>query len=240
MSGLSRAALALLALLAGGLAAAEPALQPFRARYALALRGVPVGEALVQLDIDADGRYRMRARSQADAALKLLLPDRLADSAEGHVGADGVAPLHYTHERSGGSKREFTEIAFDHGAGEVQVQSDEGAARLPLRPGMFDPLSLQLYAMWSLRAQRPLGTVTLVDDASPDAYAVTEQGHETVDTGLGRLDAVKLLRGKPGDRKLAAFWFAPAHGYLPVQVQQWRKGRETLRMTLLGVSSGTP
>ncbi|HMZ10789.1 MAG TPA: DUF3108 domain-containing protein [Plasticicumulans sp.] len=209
----------------------------FTARYSLALSGVPVGEATVTLDEPAPGRYRMRSEAAAKGQLAMLLPDRLSEEAEGTFGDDGPQPGHYRHERRGGRERESVRIDFDPAAGEVRIEEAGSApAKLALAPGMLDPLSLQLRAMWLLRQGRPPESFTLVDDASPDTYRVESAGRETVKTGRGPVEAEVLRRGRPGDKRTATFWFAPKFGYVPVQIVQTRKGRETLRMTLIDVS----
>ena len=83
---------------------------------------------------------------------------------------------------------------------------------------------------------RPPEAFTLVDDASPNAYTVEDAGRETVRTARGPVEAVALRRGRPGDKRVATFWFAPKFGFIPVQIVHMRKGRETLRMTLIDVA----
>lgn len=228
-----------LAIAATGFSGADAALPvpTFTARYTLTLSGVPVGEATVRLEEPAPGRYRMRSEAAAKGQLAMLLPDRLREEAEGIFTDDGPQPQRYEHDRRGGRERESVKIAFDAAAGEVRIdESGSAPARLTLKPGMLDPLSLQLRAMWLLRQGRPPEAFTLVDDASPDTYTVEAAGRDTVQTGRGAVEAEVLRRGKPGDRRTATFWFAPKLGYVPVQIVQTRKGRETLRMTLIDAS----
>lgn len=227
------------ALLAAALALPAAALPvpTFTARYTLALSGAPVGEATITLDEPSPGRYRMRSEAAAKGQIAVLLPDRLSEEAEGTFTDTGPQPERYRHERRGGRERESVHIEFDAARDEVRVEEAGTApARLALKPGMVDPLSLQLRAMWLLRTGRQPETFTLVDDASPNAYTVEDAGRETVQTARGPVEAVALRRGRPGDKRVATFWFAPKFGYIPVQIVHMRKGRETLRMTLLDVA----
>jgi len=226
------AAACLLPALALAAPAADGGLPPFSARYTLAFSGLTIGEAVVRLERDGE-HYRMLSTASAKGPFAMMVPDRLREEAEGRFSADGPLPDRYLHERSGGKDEELTRIRFDRQAGKVYVLDDGRQAELELRPQMVDPLGLQLLVMWRLRSGQPLGSVELVDDATPSQYTVSEKGHETVQTGLGALDAVRLDRGQPGDKKVLRLWFSPRLGWLPVQIVQLRKGRETLRMTLL-------
>ncbi len=230
---MKRAAFALLTL--GGAALAHAAPPPaFTARYQLALYGTPVGESVLSLSYTG-GRYTMRSSTRAEGPAALLVRDRLEERAEGELGPDGPRPLAYAHRRSGGKDEESVRIAFDRARGEVRVDDDGQQAAFTLAGDMLDPLSLQLAVMWRLAEGRPLGAVTLVDDAEPERPTLAEQGRERVRTALGELEAIRLARDKPGGKRVTTFWFAPQFAYLPVQVTQLRKGREVLRMTLLAV-----
>ncbi|MDQ2694845.1 MAG: DUF3108 domain-containing protein [Pseudomonadota bacterium] len=228
------------ALLAGLLAAslAAPAraqslpLPPYEARYQVYAAGIPLGEAVVTLKDEGNGRYSMSSRVQPNDFAALLVSDRISEQASGEFRKDNFRPLSYEQRHQDGKETNVTTLAFDWKASKLKARHNAEQATLPLTADVVDPLSLHLAARWDLKSGRTPDRYTIVDDTELKTYQIRMEGKETLKTPLGALETQRVSQQKPGSSRVTTFWFAPALDYLVVQVAQRKDGKEVLRMVI--------
>ncbi|MFO1351328.1 MAG: DUF3108 domain-containing protein [Gammaproteobacteria bacterium] len=238
MTGLLRLGM-VLSLLGGMVGAANAAdglpLKPFVAHYKVFGMGMSLGEGAITLSDEGNGRYRMRSEVHPTGVTAFLIKDRIREDAVGEFQGDVPRPSEYSYEQNGGKKKRNTHLRFDWQTGQVHARYNDKQATFALEPRTVDPLSLYLLAMRDLQQQRASSQYTLINRLKLKTYQIDRQPNESVDTPLGRLQAVRVTRQSADDSRATTLWFAPALDYLPVQVVQTEDGDESFRMVLESV-----
>jgi hypothetical protein len=218
-------------------AATPLAMTPFEARYTVYGKGLPIGESIMTLTDDGNGRYSMRSEVRPNALAALVISGYLSERVNGELREGIVYPQNYEQQRSGGRESKLSRLRFDWQQHSLQAQEDGEQVTLPLTAGVVDPLSLHLQVMQDLRRGRTPSQYTLVDDAQLKTYQVRFEGEETLKTPLGNLRTLRFNQSKPGASRVTLLWFAPSLNYLAVQIIQKKKGNEELRMLIEHLSS---
>ena len=141
-------------------------------------------------------------------------------SSEGGLDDMGVAPRRALEPLGAGRATTL----FDRQ--QQMIVSAIGAWRAPLFGGSQDTGSvlLQLGGMGRSMETQLLSVTRIWVGGAPGARLERYRmmGRETIETGIGAIDAVHLVRLAPPDMPdapLLEVWFAPAHAWLPVQLR---------------------
>ena len=238
--------LAGLALLVPALGTATPAAprlpDHFTATYDVQAAGQTIGETRWTLATAPEGRYRLESMTRAVGLFSLLLSgDRREASLWVYDPTRRPRPLRYTFEKGGG-KPQTASIDFDWAARTATSAYRGKTVTLPLTAGTLDALVYVLALMQDLQSGRPDLTYTLAERGKVKTYVLSREGTETVRTGLGPVEALKLTRVDEEGRR-TTLWCAPTLGFLPVQMEHQESGGGGLTLRLRsseGLSSSIP
>lgn len=164
------------------------------------------------------GKYAVKF----DAGISMLVTkvNLLALASEGEVSEAGFAPLKATEKRRGKS---LTATHFDAGQGRITFSAIPEAAPMPKGAQDKATLPLQLAAIARADPSQFDGgiDITVGEERGTSVYHFMVVGRETIDTGLGRLEALRLARPpKPGSyNSRLDVWLAPARGWYPVRIR---------------------
>lgn len=173
------------------------------------------GVTIIEWSLGADGRYDLRLSTQAVGMTVLEL------RSEGTLRAFGLAPDRYTETRA---RRSAASANFDWDGRRVTFsrQPHERA----LVDGLQDRLSFQIQLMLLGQAQPQRfreGALTVMLMAGRDdvaLYRFRSAGSDATDTGVGRLDAVRIERIVEHERDpRIEVWMVPELRWLPVRLR---------------------
>jgi hypothetical protein len=197
-------------------AAAPPAPQSVAASYNVLRNGGHV--AVMQESFEAsEGRYRIVSESHAVGLLALLAPHPLRVMSSGRLTDAGLTPLQFEGKRGEDDPRQVR-AEFDWEGARLKVVRSGRNEVLPLPPGTQDQLSI----MYQFMFLAPDGTREL--HLSRTTGRRLEQHHYTVRTGveietpIGRMTTVHLIRQHRPDESGVEIWLAPQHRYLPMKI----------------------
>jgi len=214
------------------MAANELPVSSFEAHYEVSSSGLAIGESVMTLADEGNGRYRMHSEIRPTGLAALLIAEQLNERVSGEVKDGLIRPASYEQQRTGVKESQTTQLTFDWQDETVNAQSNGEQATLPLEPRVVDPLSLHLLVMGDLQQGRTPSQYTIVDETELKTYQVNVEGEETLKTPLGALRTVRVSRSRPDSSRVTTLWFAPDLKYLVVQIAQKNEGRETLRMLI--------
>lgn len=177
----------------------------------------PAPPARIDYRLDDGGSARLAWRTdgssyrlEVDGVLGLL-------DSEGGLDDGGLAPL-----RAGepaGPGRATTEFDRERGV----IVSRLGGRRAQLAGGAQDRASLllQLAGMGRANPDQLRGVLTFWIGAAGGARQERYEamGTETLDTGIGALEALRLAQLAPPGTPRLEIWLAPGHDWLPVQLR---------------------
>jgi hypothetical protein len=210
----------------------------FEVQFNVYAKGVPVGEAVLTLTDEGNGRYSMRSDITPTGVVSLFTSQEIHERVYGRFQNGQLQPISYQQQRKG-KKARTVEITFDWQKGTALGDKNGERTTISVAPGMVDPLSLYLLAMLDLKQGKTVTEYTIVSDDRLKRYQVRRHGEETVKTAMGDLKTLRFSRQRVDKDEVVSLWFAPRFDYLPVQIAQSKKGSEQARMTLRSVKGIT-
>ncbi len=212
----------LMLLLASGLQA-EP-LPDFYANYQVELNGIQAGELRQTLSTDVAGQRKFISTTQAKGVFAFIKPDVIEETSFWVYHNDRIRPMFYRYSREGGNKDKLLTMDFYWDKREVHIDDREHPWDLEIKKNTLDKLVYQLQVMHDLSDDRAQLTYTIADGGKLKSYEIVRLGEETIDTPLGKINAVKLTRERDADSdRKTTLWCAPALGYLPVKLEHIEK-----------------
>jgi len=120
-------------------------------------------------------------------------------------------------------------IRFDWERGSARIATPADAWTLAVRPTTLDKLVYTLVLMRDLGRGAERLAYDIADGGKLKRYVFRVEGRESIETGLGRLETLRLRREHRSARE-TTLWSAPALGYLPVRIDH--RERDGTRISL--------
>lgn len=216
------------ALINSGLAQAFE-LRPFEAVYKVKKSGLSLGKAHFNLHKLEDNRWEYTSNIKPSGMAALFSDDRIKESSIVAVRGNTITPLHYTYNRTG-SDNEHATITFDWAHNSAKVQYNDQSFNYTLKGGEQDHYSLVLNLMRIGSLGLASQDMTIINNEVKQ-YTYTATGSERVKTPLQKFDAIKMVQTGQSSRSLH-YWLSPELNFAPVKIEQHKKGKKNLEMTL--------
>ncbi len=221
-------ALLAVAALAGTPAVSAADLTPHTAQYKVKI-SLLSGQLNTELRETADGYV----------ATHVIKPTGLARLRGGNMNVrseftaadDGVKPVAFREIDTIRNDPE-TNIRFDWSTNKASGTVGEDAVNLQLDGLSHDNVSIQYELMHDLLNGEPDDTYVLFDVDKMRVANVRNVGTKSFKTRAGSYEAVGIQHQKEGSSRVTTLWCAPELGYLPVVIEQHRKGKLNFRATL--------
>lgn len=211
-------------------ALATPALMPHSAEYKVKIKVVS-GHLSTTL-VASDAGYTAIHIIKPTGMSKLITRGKMDVTSNFAVAADGVKPISY-HSNDTIRDDPAVDITFDWERDQAFGRVGEDAVSIPL-PGLaHDNVSIQYQLMHDLLADSETAQYTLFDVDKLKTTTVTRIGTKTVKTKAGRFDAVGVRHQNEGSSRITTLWCVEELGFLPVVIEQHRKGKLNFRASLL-------
>ena len=227
--------LSLLLVVAAGAAPTDS----FTAQYAVGNGAQTVGSAELTLTA-GDEQWKLSLETRPGGLLKLFGRGRIVEHSTGvwAHNADTAHPIPistaYTfHEKGGKAARNLT-ADFAHSGHLVRFDAENGVGdSLASESPIFDPLSSMLLNMSRIASGEPtVRTLTLFQRGSLREVSLDDMGEESVETRAGTFATRHIHRRQQGSSRELHLWYSLEAPYLPVVIEQHRKGKLVARLTL--------
>lgn len=221
----------LLPWLAPGASAAGQPLRAHHAEFRLRLSGLPVGRMERELRRQSERHWIYHSLARTTGVAAAFRDDRIMERVMLEQQGGQLRPLSYTMQQTGRRERR-EQLRFNWA--ESVVQSTEHGWRIEDVPaGLLDELGAQVVLITDLQnGQRGELSYQVADDGEIKTYRFqVGEAPESVDTGLGRYESLKVERIREDSDRQTAFWSAPELDYWPVKVEQHEGGARAV-MTL--------
>ena len=164
-----------------------------------------------------DGSYRIVSESRAVGLLALFERRPLRLTSSGRLTAAGLRPQRFEGKRGDRDSRQVR-ADFDWQGKRLTIARDGNTDTLPLPPGTQDRLSL-LYQFMFIAPDRSQGLeFSMTNGRKLDRYRYTVHSGVEIETPLGRMATVHLVKQHRPDESGAEIWLAPQHRYLPIKM----------------------
>ncbi|MEP7311271.1 MAG: DUF3108 domain-containing protein [Pseudomonadota bacterium] len=195
-------------------------LQPFTASYLVHWKGMTAGSSTVTLSRGQDNHWTYETRNIARGPFRVVLPGDITQHSEFILADGAVQPLLYRGDDGRASTKRDIDIHFDWTTRRVTGIYEDKRIDMPIEPGVWDDLSVQLALMVELSGGKMPTGFRLVDRDLIKDYLYTREGDAAIDTALGRMTTALFRSRRPGAQHSTLFWCAPDLGYLPVKVER--------------------
>jgi hypothetical protein len=209
------AAILLLTAIAGE-AAAPAAPQSISASYNVLRNGGHVAVMHESFEA-AEGRYRIVSESHAVGVLALLAPRPLRVTSSGRLTGSGLTPLHFEGKRGDEDPRQVR-AEFDWEGKQLKVARSGRSEVLPLPPGTQDQLSIMYQFMFLAPDGARELNLSRTTGRRIEQHRYSVRNGVELDTPLGRMATVHLVRQHAPEESGVEIWLAPQHRYLPVKM----------------------
>jgi hypothetical protein len=209
-------AAALLLLALPGAAAAPPPPQSVSASYNVLRNGGHVG--VMHETFEASGEsYRIVSETHAVGPLALFVPHPLRVTSSGRLTGAGLTPQLYESRRGDDDPRRIR-AEFDWEGAQLKVTRSGRNEILPLPPGTQDQLSI-MYQFIYLAPDRPQTLqLSRTTGRRLEQHRYTVRTGVEIETALGPMTTVHLVRQHQPEESGVEIWLAPQHRYLPVRM----------------------
>lgn len=202
---------------------------PYKAVYSVNRAGDPDGSMTVKLVRKAPDSYRYNMETRLKWGIFTAYIDEQSD----FTFRDGVVlPVSFELSKrvSLYKRREVVEFDWLNMKAAGEKKSDD--FELEIAPGMQDKLTVYLLLAESLCRGEYDIDADVVSGPELKSYDYRFQAAESIDTVLGRLEAIHIRRGGPDDEKQTDLWHAVQTDFLPVKMV-YRDGNVITDMRLL-------
>jgi hypothetical protein len=166
---------------------------------------------------------------------KLLTRGTMDVTSEFDNESDGVKPVRF-HAVDTIRDEPDIDISFDWGTNKVSGTVGEEDIELQLDGIAHDSVSIQYELMHDLLSGNLDDQYTLFDIDKLQVANISNAGKKEVKTKAGKYMAVGIRHQKEGSSRITTLWCVEELGYLPVIIEQHRKGKVKFRATLVEYS----
>ncbi len=211
--------LAMLTLLLAGvpLQAAAALPQAVSADYNVTLNGMPVA-VMHETFESRDGRYQIVSETRAKGILALAQrrPGRVTST--GDLGSKGLRPKTFDGTRGNNDARRV-HAKFDWQARTLTLAHDGNTETIGLPVGTQDRLSVMYQFLFLDPAKLDGLALTLTNGRKLDHYIYGIGTDTAIDTPLGRLQVVHLVKRHAAGETATEIWLAREHRMMPVKIR---------------------
>ena len=211
-------------------AVAELALTPYSAEYTVKI-SVLSGRLTTELRPLADG-FEATHIIEPSGLASVLKSGEINEQSRFTPYADGVRATWYRSEDSLSSDEIRAEVTFDWSASEISGMVNDEAVRIVLDGVVHDRVAIQYQLMHDLLNGGPDERYVLFDIDEFKTLVVRNIGQRKVSTPAGDYTAVGIQHQAENSSRITTLWCVEELGYLPVVIEQHRKGKLRMRAEL--------
>jgi hypothetical protein len=194
-----------------------------------------VGRLCFALRTGEAGTFIYETRAKPGLLAGLVVGEQAVERSVMRIDSGGVRPLSwYLDDGKPGDAKDGA-LAFAWDEKRVTGTIEGRKIQLPAEPGLQDRLSIHVAVLTTLLRGHEPGIVPMVDRNKIKRYSYRRAGAGQIKTPAGEFAAVLYESTRPGSNRVSRVWHAPALGYLPVRVEQLRKGTVETVMELAQV-----
>ena len=207
---------------------------PYTAEYIFRKAGVAV--AYLTIDLSYDGKYWIYYSQARPYGVGSWFTKDTPEEVSRFRLIDGqLIPLSHRYKQTGSrdAKKSFSVVFINDGqsgSSTAQVRKAAGTKAYDLPTGIMDRQSVFIALMLHLQQKNPQTEYMVFDEDEIKNYRVELLGGETITTSLGQQTTTKVEH--TAKNKTTRTWFAEDFSYVPVKVEQYKKGKLDFAMEI--------
>lgn len=216
-------------LAAGGASVAED-LTPHSAEYKVKI-SVLSGRLKTRLAKTESG-YEANHRIVPAGMSKMFVSGAIEEVSGFEATDDGVLPMRYSSNDTLSRDKTRADVTFDWSTGAISGTVNDEAIETIVEDITHDRVSIQYELMYDMMNGGASGTYTMFDIDRLKTINVTLIGSKKIKVPFGRFNAVGVQHQTVGSSRVTTLWCVEELDYLPVIIEQHRKGKLKMRARL--------
>ena len=216
---------------------AETALTPHSATYKVKI-SVLGGELRTRLEATETG-FEATHVIQATGMSRMLARGSIAETSRFDTASDGVKPRVYSSKDTLTRDKTNATIEFDWDSGEARGTVNGEDVVSVINGLAHDRVSIQYEVMHDLLNGEPSDKYTMFEIDRLRPVNIEIVGEKTVKVPAGEFEVIGIRHQAEGSKRATTLWCSADLGYLPVVIEQHRKGKLRVRATLTSYSPVT-
>jgi hypothetical protein len=187
-----------------------------KASYNVHLNGTHVAVMNERFEA-AGGRYEIVSDAAPVGVFRLFQPRPARFVSSGRIAEQGLQPERFEGSRGANDARRVT-AEFDWGSARLTLSHDGKNDNVGLPAGTQDRLSIMYQLMFLAHDKLQRLDFAMTNGRKLDRYTYVATPNAEIDTPLGRMTTLHLVRQRNAGDSGTEIWLAPQHGYLPVRL----------------------
>ena len=209
---------------------AEPTLTPHTAKYKIKI-SIASGTLESTVRQTPDG-FDVVSRIRPTGLASVFMRGRIEERAEFQLSPDGVLPQTYSSVDELSKGKPHMDFAYDWDAGMVAGTVNEETYEYELDPSMRDRVTIQYQLMHNLVSGIDVDDYRMLDGDEVKDLRITSLGTREIKVPFGTFTALGIQHQAANSKRVSTLWCAEELGYLPVMIEQHRKGKRNVRAVL--------
>ena len=209
---------------------AETTILPeFNVNYDVYRSGIKIARMQRSFSRLEGGNLLYRSETNVTGLVSMFRKDKIIEASTWQLNDGKIIPQLYEYQHTGIKDERSVTVEFDWTQNQITNSINGSSWMMPTAEGILDKLLYQFSIMLDLRAGKSHMTYTIADGGKEKIYVFEPLGEEIIDTPLGKLRTVKLIRHRPDDSdRQSIVWSAPEMGYLPIKFENIDDGVKTV------------
>lgn len=210
--------------------AAAPTLTPHSAEYKIRI-SVLGGKLTTQFQTTENG-YVAESVIKATGMSRIIAGGSIREKSWFSENESGIQPFQYRSADTLSRDHQDVDLDFDWNRREVSGLINGEVYLATLDNDVHDRVSLQYGLMYDLLHGGERPEYFLQDAEELKTLSITNVGAKRVNVPYGKFTAVGIQHQRKGSSRVTTLWCVEELGYLPVIIEQHRKGKLQLRAML--------
>ena len=209
---------------------AGPLLTPHTAEYKVRI-SVLGGKLHTQFEATETG-YTAESVIKATGMSRLIAGGAIRERSWFSEGDGGIQPIQYRSVDTLSRDHQLVDLEFNWNSREVTGLINGEDFQAALDGDVHDRVSLQYGLMYDLLNGGERSEYFLQDAEELKTLSISNIGTKTVKVPFGSFNAIGIQHQRQGSSRVTTLWCVEELGYLPVIIEQHRKGKLRLRAVL--------
>lgn len=206
---------------------------PFEIEYEVGNNLISAGSATLSLSLQND-EWIYSLTTKPSGIFKLTGKGKIQEVSVINVtDEESLQPSRYTYRQDEEAKRSV-DAWFNWDDNELKYKKRGEEVVEEIRDPIMDRLSVTLAIMEQLREGFTRAEMQVFDNGRVKTVVFDNEGTETMSTKLGRVEVVRVrsYNKEPAPSRETITWFSPEFDYVPVRIEQHKRGKLVARLTL--------
>lgn len=208
------------------------------ASYDVSYNGLQFGEIREQFET-TNNSYRIVSESQAVGLAALFRRNSATLVSNGRLLGSGLRPEYFEGNDNNDESRRVS-ARFDWTGKRLTLNHEGRTETAPLPPGTQDRISLLYQFMFVAFDGLSHLDVAMTNGRKLDQYRYMITRNVDIDTPLGRMNTLHLVKQRHPDESATEVWLAPRHNFFPVKVLIVEKNGTRYEQVITKLELGPP